>query len=54
LREDVERAVREMGETFDIAEEDLEDLLLRAEDIAAERQGLRSERFSNVNDGEAI
>ena len=38
LREDIDRAIAESGETFDIDLNDLEGLLMRAEAISAERQ----------------
>ncbi|MFN3747570.1 MAG: HPP family protein [Sphingorhabdus sp.] len=38
LREDIDQAVEEIGETFDIDLKDLENLLLRAETIAARRR----------------
>jgi len=40
-REDIDRALAEIGETFDIAREDLDDLLSRAEGHALRRQGGR-------------
>lgn len=38
LREDIDQAISESGETFDIELDDLENLLLRAEVISANRQ----------------
>ena len=38
LREDIDRAIAESGETFDIDLNDLEGLLMRAEAISADRQ----------------
>lgn len=47
LRADIDKAIAESGETFDIDLEDLEGLLMRAEAISAERQ--RSEAGSDFS-----
>ena len=47
LRADIDKAIAESGETFDIDLEDLEGLLMRAEAISAERQ--RSEAGSDYS-----
>lgn len=47
LREDIDKAIAESGETFDIDLEDLEGLLMRAEAISVERQ--RSEAGSDYS-----
>lgn len=46
LREDIDQAVEEIGETFDIDLKDLENLLLRAENIAAQRRGGTGAEYS--------
>lgn len=46
LREDIDQAVEEIGETFDIDLKDLENLLLRAETIAAQRRNENGAEYS--------